>query len=637
MFRYSFLFFIIILAFLNRQPAFGQKQAGNTDSSKVAAANKLAEGYFYQNPDTAILLCNQALVIAARSGIATEIAKAHNNLAKAYYIKGSFFESLIHTDSSLAIIKQIDYPTGLANAVNMRGLVYLGQDRFEDAIEEFKKALDINELSKDSLRMAANYFNIGLCQGELKRFDSAFVNLNKALLRARKNKSGHLTQMSLNRLGELNYVSNNYSKALQFFDSALFFKDYQDDWEKSFAHSGKAQTLYELKQYAPALMNAQQSFTIARKLNVKWDIERAANILSKCYAALGDYKEGYHYQVIARNYRDSLLNEKKDNNINYLHLQEKKSENAALETENEVSKQVIKKNRLVIILSSLFSMTLVVLLLLLKRNIAQKNTLNRALQLRNEEILQQKKEVSDQKEKLVAINQVKDRILSVIGHDLRSPFTSVVQAMELIKSGVLEEEDREFVFENFHRQVVSLSELINNLLVWAVSLQTGAPAQKNKIDLTHTTEKVFSLYKATAQQKKLQLIHQYMEPVFINADGTHVQIILQNIISNAIKFTPDRGQIDVYYSFEGPYTIIHIRDTGRGMHEKKLERLFNASGRLITENGTNEELGTGLGLLLIKQFVEENGGHIKVKSEPGKGSEFIVYFKPYHQPEEPVA
>ncbi|MCH5720040.1 histidine kinase dimerization/phospho-acceptor domain-containing protein [Niabella hibiscisoli] len=134
-----------------------------------------------------------------------------------------------------------------------------------------------------------------------------------------------------------------------------------------------------------------------------------------------------------------------------------------------------------IILSSLFSMVLVALLLLLKRNVSQKNTLNQALQLRNEEILQQKKEVLDQKEKLVAINQVKDRILSVIGHDLRSPFTSVIQAMELIKSGVLDEEDKEFVFENFHRQVVSLSELINNLLVWAVSLQTGAPAQKTRL------------------------------------------------------------------------------------------------------------------------------------------------------------
>ncbi|MCH5720039.1 tetratricopeptide repeat protein [Niabella hibiscisoli] len=193
----------------------------------------------------------------------------------------------------------------------MRGLVYLGQDRFEDAIEEFKKALVINRQAKDSLRMAANYFNIGLCQGELKKFDSAFLNLNKALLQARKNKSGHLTQMSLNRIGELNYVSENYSQALIFFDSALYFKDYQDDWEKSFAYSGKAQTLYQLKQYASALINAEQSFTIARKLNVKWDIERAANILSKCYAALGNYEEGYHYQAIARNYRDSLLNEKK--------------------------------------------------------------------------------------------------------------------------------------------------------------------------------------------------------------------------------------------------------------------------------------------------------------------------------------
>lgn len=624
--KYHLSIILVLLTFITALPAWGEPLSEPADSGKVVAVNKLAEGYFYKNPDSAILLCNQALSIAKQSGIATETAKAHNNLAKAYYIKGSFFESLLHTDSSLAIIKNINYPTGLANAVNMRGLVYLGQDRFDDAIEEFKKALIINIRSKDSSRMAVNYFNIGLCQGDLQKFDSAFQNLGMALWLARKNKNGHLTQMSLNRIGELNYNKNNYEQALVFYDSALYFKDYQDDWEKSFAYSGKAQTLYELRQYEAALNNAQQSFYLARKLNVKWDIERAAQILSKCYAALGNYKEGYHYKDIARSYRDSLLNEKKDNNINYLHLQEKKSENAELETEIEVNKQVIKRNRLVIVLGSLFSMVLVALLLLLKQNIGQKRILNRVLEERNEEITRQK-------EKLLSINEVKDRILSVIGHDLRSPFTSVIQAMELLRSGVLEEADRDFIFENFHRQVISVSELINNLLVWAVSLQSGVATPAEKVDLTATTGKIFALYRAAAGQKKQVLKHQCDKEVLVTAAPTHVQIILQNIISNAIKFTPDHGLIEVKYSFGPDYTAIHICDTGTGMTEKKLEQLFQASGRVISQTGTNEEAGTGLGLLLIKQFIDENGGRIGVKSQVGKGSEFIVYFKPYNEPE----
>lgn len=630
MFKYHLSIIFVLLTFIIALPAWGEPLKEPVDSGKVVAVNKLAEGYFYKNPDSAILLCNQALSIAKQSGIATETAKAHNNLAKAYYIKGSFFESLLHTDSSLAIVKNINYPTGLANAVNMRGLVYLGQDRFADAIEEFKKALIINIRSKDSSRMAVNYFNIGLCQGELQKFDSAFQNLGMALWLARKNKNGHLTQMSFNRIGELNYNAKNYAQSLVFYDSALYFKDYQDDWEKSFAYSGKAQTLYELKQYEAALNNAQQSFYLARKLNVKWDIERAAHILSKCYAALGNYKEGYHYKDIARSYRDSLLNEKKDNNINYLHLQEKKSENAELETEIEVNKQVIKRNRLVIVLGSMFSMVLVALLLLLKQNIGHKRILNRVLEERNEEITRQK-------EKLLSINEVKDRILSVIGHDLRGPFTSVIQAMELLRSGVLEEADRDFIFENFHRQVISVSELINNLLVWAVSLQSGVAIPAEKVDLTATTEKIFALYRAAAGQKKQVLKHQFDKEVLVTAAPTHVQIILQNIISNAIKFTPDHGLIEVKYSFAADYTAIHICDTGTGMTEKKLKQLFQASGRLISRTGTNEEAGTGLGLLLIKQFIDENRGRIVVKSQVGKGSEFIVYFKPYDEPDPPSA
>lgn len=624
MFRPYFYFFSVLLIFANGMPARGNKMNKPADSAKVVDFNNFAEPYFYKNPDTAILLCKQALLLATQSGIATETAKAHNNLAKAFYIKGSFFESLIHTDSSLGIIKTIHYPAGLANAVNMRGLVYLGQDRFDDAIDEFKKALVLNIQSKDSLRMTANYFNIGLCQGELQKFDSAFLNLGMALWLARKNKNGHLTQMSLSRIGELHYKAKNYAQALVCFDSALYFKDYQDDWEKSFAHSGKAQTLFELKQYKAALENARESFDLARKLNVKWDIERAANILSNCYAALGYYKEGYHYKQIARLYRDSLLNEKKDNNINYLHLQEKKSENAELQTEIEVNKQVIKRNRLIIVLGSLFSMILVALLLLLKQNIGQKRILNRVLEERHEDITRQK-------EKLVAVNQVKDRILSVIGHDLRSPFTSVIQAMELLRSGMWDEADRDFIFENFHRQVISVSELINNLLVWAVSLQAGGNTQPEKVDLVLTTEKIFSLYHAAAEQKKQVLKHQSGKEVFIAAAPTHVQIILQNLISNAIKFTPDNGLIEVKYSSGPEYTAIHICDTGTGISKKKLEQLFHASGRMISQAGTNAEAGTGLGLLLIKQFVEENGGRIDVSSQPGKGSEFTVYFRTYFE------
>ncbi|WAC13124.1 tetratricopeptide repeat-containing sensor histidine kinase [Dyadobacter pollutisoli] len=607
--------------------SFNQFKGRPIDSTQVSLCNKLAEKYLYNHPDSSVLFGKIALQSAKNQHLLGEKAKAYNHIAKSYYVTGSYFESLSYADSALALSKERAFVPEIAVAINTRGLIYLGQNRLTEAIPEFSRALVLNEQLKDSARIAANYFNIGLAYDELGQFQKAFSNLEKALLVAKQCKDGHLNQMSLNRIGEIYYHSKNYKQALYYFRSALGFSAYQDQWEKGFAYSGMAQVLYEMKQYPQALDYAGQSYTLMKKLNADWDTERAAHILSKCYAALKNYQKAYEYQAIARAYGDSILNEKKEQEINYLHLQDKKAENLELLRENEHSRQVIRGNRIVITLTTLFSLLLLAALLLLRQNIIRKNTLNQELKHRNTEIEQQKEEIKAQREELVSINRTKDRVLSVIGHDLRSPFASVRQALELIRSGDLDKDDQQMVFEDFGNQIGLVSELIDNLLAWASSQQNGAAIRFKKVNLTEATKKVLSIYKYSFEQKKQQIIYSSPEDVFIEADENHIKIILQNILSNAIKFTPQNGTINVFYTQENDFRAVHIRDNGMGMTKAKLASLFKSSGVAINEKGTEREPGTGLGLLLIKQFIEENKGRIEVKSEKGKGSEFIVFFR----------
>ncbi|GLU52794.1 histidine kinase [Dyadobacter frigoris] len=606
---------------------FNRFKGKPSDSLQVSVCNRLAEKYLYNNPDSSILFGKIALQSAKKLHLSKEKAIAYNHIAKTYYVTGSYFESLSYADSALAIGKEHDFKPEIAIAINTRGLIYLGQNRLTEAIPEFSKALLLNEQLKDSAKIAANYFNIGLAYDELHQFEKAFSNLKKALLVAKQCKDGHLNQMSLNRIGETYYHSKNYKQALYYFRSALSFAAYQDNWEKGFAYSGIAQVLYEMKRYQQALDYAGTSFTLVKKLNTDWDTERAAHILSKCYAALKNYQKAYEYQTIARAYGDSILNEKKEQEINYLHLQDKKAENLELLRENEHNRQVIRNNRIVISLTTLFSLLLLAALFFLRRNIIRKNALNQELKHRNNEIEQQKEEIQAQREELVSINITKDRVLSVIGHDLRSPFASVRQALELIKSGDLDERDQEVLLEDFHRQIALVSELIDNLLAWASSQQSGEEIKYKKVNLTETTEKVLSLYKYSFEQKKQHIVCLFKENVFIEADENHVRIILQNILSNAIKFTPQHGTVTLFYTLENDFVAVHIKDNGMGMSKEKLAELFKSSGVAITEKGTDLEPGTGLGLLLIKQFVEENKGRIEVRSQKDKGSEFIVYFK----------
>jgi signal transduction histidine kinase len=626
----SFLFFSVPAysqTLSELRNSFKSFQGWPTDSLQVSVCNRLAEKYLYNNSDSSIFFGKIASQAAKKLRLNRESAIAYNHIAKTYYVSGSYFESLSYADSAQTISKKYGFKPELAVSINTRGLIYLGQERLKESIPEFTKALVLNRSLKDSAKIAANYFNIGLAYDELRQLDRAFLNLNKALLVAKQCKDGHLHQMSLNRIGEIHYHARNYKQALYFYRSALGFVDYQDNWEKGFAYSGIAQALYELKRYPQARDYAIKSFVLMKELKADWDTERAANILSKCYAALKNYQKAYEYQTLARTYGDRILNEKKEKEINYLHLQDKKSENADLLRENEKSRQVIRNNRIVISLTALFSLLLIAALFFLRRNIVRKNALNIELKHRNDEVQIQKEEIQMQREELVSLNKTKDRILSVIGHDLRSPFASVRQMLELIRSGDLSEEDQEVLFEDFQRQIVLVSELIDNLLLWASSQQNGATIKFDNISLTEAADKILALYKTAFEQKKLTVIHLNPEDISIEADENHVRMILQNIISNAIKFTPRYGTVSLFYTRENNFAAIHIKDNGKGMSEKKLGALFKSSGAAITERGTDMEPGTGLGLLLIKQFVEENKGRIEATSEKDKGSEFVVYFK----------
>jgi signal transduction histidine kinase/Tfp pilus assembly protein PilF len=608
-------------------PEFKKFNGIPADSNQIALTNALAEGYLYNIPDSTLVFGSISLQFAKTLDIKSEQAKAYNIIAKAHYITGSFFESLSYADSAMMLSKEIGFRAGMAQSINTRGLIYLGQERMIDAIPEFKKALAINSQLKDSARIAANYFNIGLCHDNLSEFEPAFANLKKAMQIAEACKDGHLGQMSLNRIAETHYHAGQYDQALSYFNSALVFPDYQDNWEKGFAYSGLAQTLYEMKRYQEALGHAQKSFEITTQLKAKWDIERAVRILSKCHAALGDYQQAYHYHSLGSVYRDSLINEKKEKEINYLHLREKRAENLELAEENHMSKESVKNNRIITLLTAAFSLSLIVLLFLLRRNINRKIFINKKLQQSNREIQQQKEEILAQQKDLVSLNITKDRILSVISHDLRSPVASILQALELIQSGDLDAETQAYFLKDFHRQISLVSELINDLLMWANSQHTDVKARYRKVNLTETSAAVLALYTPAIQQKQQHLTHECQDPVYIEADVDRVKIILRNIISNAIKFTPNGGEIRLFYTNENGFSAIHIQDSGRGMSEKKLSEIFKKSGRTISENGTNNEPGTGLGLLLIKQFIEENMGHIEVQSQEGKGCKFTIYFK----------
>lgn len=233
----------------------------------------------------------------------------------------------------------------------------------------------------------------------------------------------------------------------------------------------------------------------------------------------------------------------------------------------------------------------------------------------------QKEEITQQAAKLSELNQLKNTILSIVSHDLRSPLGALKNTIDFLDFSDISPDEWENIKAEASRQLSGLDFTLNNLLLWAKSQMQGESTQKQSIDLQEIVEDKTTLFQPLAQQKKIQLLNSIPKGVKAYADTNQVRVIFRNLIANAIKFTEEKGIITISAYPENGQVIVNVKDTGKGMNQEQIERLFDSPKPMVTR-GTAGEKGTGLGLILIKDFLQKNNGKIWVESEIGKGSTF---------------
>ena len=217
-------------------------------------------------------------------------------------------------------------------------------------------------------------------------------------------------------------------------------------------------------------------------------------------------------------------------------------------------------------------------------------------------------------------NANKDKFFSLIAHDLRSPMTGFLSLAELFENtdNMQPEQFKEFI-RQFRASAENLFQLLENLLTWA-RIQRGliehAPQWANLGDIIHQN---VALMAQNARQKKIALVNSVAQEVFVYADTHMLEAIIRNLLSNALKFTKPGGNVDITTADAGDFVTVSISDNGIGMTEEKCAKLFRV-GAKIQSKGTADEKGTGLGLILCKEFVEKNGGAIGVESRPERGT-----------------
>lgn len=229
---------------------------------------------------------------------------------------------------------------------------------------------------------------------------------------------------------------------------------------------------------------------------------------------------------------------------------------------------------------------------------------------------------------LKELNATKDRFFSIIAHDLRSPFNSLLGFSDLLVSRFdrYSDEKKIHLIKAINEISGSASILLDNLLAWSRSQSGRIKYKFEELPVSAMVEDIIDLYKQIASKKQITIINMIDRSTYIYADKNTINTVLRNLISNALKFTPRYGTITIWQpdaeEDNNKYVTISVDDTGIGMDSDILNALFKLDNDSI-RHGTEEEKGTGLGLILCKEFIEDNGGMLMVESKPNDGSRFI--------------
>lgn len=295
-----------------------------------------------------------------------------------------------------------------------------------------------------------------------------------------------------------------------------------------------------------------------------------------------------------------------------------------LSLNNTISADVYRKNGRLLIIGGVEAPELIDQYMAMQQLNQQINTLQR--ELLREKITLEKTldQLNETNEELKHLNASKDKFFSIISHDLKSPFNTILGFSELLQEQIKNQDYSEMALysELVHKSATKAFELLVNLIDWSRSQSGRIQFNPEVFNVVETISDLSALFKETAEQKGIQIYSNLPLTLEIFADKHMINTVLRNLISNAIKFTPQDGIIYINCQKKEKEVLFSIKDTGVGISESSIPKLFRIDEHYTTE-GTNQEAGTGLGLILCREFIEKHNGQIWVQSTEGKGTTFF--------------
>lgn len=645
--------------------SYARKAPAVSDSVLLEYAIAM-EGWTYKNLDSTKKYACLILDNVSPENDPYYYGAAYTGLGYVHMYKNKLNQALSYFKASYGYVQSLGDSSTLSNAYMDFGNIYTELGNYRKGLEYFLLAEHYipNDPYWKYYSLAYNNYNIAETFLDLSDYSNCTKYLEKAEANALKDTSVDLQHAIKNMRAELLLRNEKLDEAQQYVQLALRQgKEVQDYMEqarsleilaKIYAKKGFHTKAVELQNealetatiFGDQTQITEQQTALAERLLDKGDansaypfiqkaydyasgtqslmlIQKTSEVLAKVLESSGRYKEAISAFKTFQAINDSIS---KINLYESLLVSEREvslQKNALLQTRMALQKQMLHQNKMMllgIVIALILSLTFIVILIIngRRRYRAQQQVVEK-----QKLINQQSELLKKTNQDLVELNSNKDKLFSVITHDLKQPFNQTLSLLEILKAYKIDDDDLETLVDQVYDATQETKDTVDNLLIWSKSQFANIKSNPGPVDVTVLANQMLREFKVSMAQKHISGKLTTDKDAIAFVDPNHLEIILRNLLQNAIKFSEYDSTIEIFSHKNDSVLTLGIKDEGRGMSADQIEMLFDVNSHFSTP-GTLNEKGTGLGMLIVKEYVKENKGTIYVESAPGKGSTFKI-------------
>ena len=616
-----------------------------TDTNYIKVLYELGWSYIYQIPDSTKSISERVIQLSEQEGFEKGVASGKLGLGMYNNITGDFQEASKHLKEAEEKSRNTNAKKVLLRCINTKAMGQFMKGNYPETYLECKKGEDLAAKIGDLESQISFAMNLATCFAILRDYEQALPYYNKALnIADRSNRSSQKAEIQSNMgylylhtedyanakyyckkaipvlsrekkqawesfawttLGEVAIREKDYRQALEYFSiSDSLLTSIEDMQRKAENSQGIADVHYLKNDYRQSLEYALTAEKISKNINYHQGIVRSSELLYKLFIKKNNPKIALDYLSVAKHLSDSIL--ESENRTKFLMLETQARfdrEKKLTEFENE---KKLATQKTISYIAIILLLALLVIALLVRKNAVNQKRANQSLK---------------------ELNNTKDKLFSIIGHDLKTPIGTLQELLELYTSNEISEEEIAKLAPRLKQNVDYSSFTLNNLLFWAKTQMSGISPVEKKVSVKKTVNSVCNTYTSQIEAKNLNIESTIDPNLSLSIDPMHFEIILRNIISNAIKYSNNRGLI-TFSSRESDNGMakISICDAGIGISKSVIEDILQ-NETINSSPGTMGEKGTGIGLQIVQDLVKINKGSLRIESESKKGTCILLFLE----------